>query len=96
MNVPFLPTRVGLRCGPRTFPVVPLALSGEAASVTTADLPCDEEPVRIVLAWAGGGVTELEASVRDWERSRRVVNLDVRAVLGDWQPFLRYLGEHTN
>ena len=95
MTASSFPTRVGLRFQRRTVPVVPLRLSGTEASVAAAQLPGETEDVHLVLDWACGSVTELDATVRSVESAHRQVDLDVHGVQGDWKPFLRYLGAHT-
>ena len=74
----------------------PLVLRGDEATVMVADLHPLRTDVHLVLDWACGGVTHLDARVRRENAAGRVVDLDLQAVAGDWQPFLDYLGAHTS
>ena len=89
------PPRVGLRQGRRTLPAIPVHLRGDEVSLVLADVPAEQEDVRLVLHWACGSVTELTVEVRSIEEPRRLAHLHVRSVDGDWAPFLAYLGEQT-
>jgi hypothetical protein len=90
------PSRVTLRAGDRTHSALPLVLRGDEATLMVVDLPPDRRDVHLVLDWRCGGVTELDARIRDEKLSGHVVDLDLRAVDGDWKPFLDYLGAHAN
>ena len=90
------PSRVTLRAGDRTHSVLPLVLRGDEATVMVVDMPPRHRDVHLVLDWQCGGVTELDARIRREKLSGHVVDLDLQAVGGDWQPFLDYLGAQTN
>lgn len=90
------PPRVGLRLGRRTFPAIPVSLAGDHASLLFLAVPPAAGEVQLVLDWSNGAVTELSASVRAVEEATCLVDLDVKAVEGDWQPFLAYLGTQTS
>lgn len=49
--------------------------------------------MRLILGWQDGTVTELGASVRSV--SDDIVDFEVNAVEGDWEPFLLFLGDQA-
>jgi hypothetical protein len=83
---------VHLRVGRDVYAARPLLLRGHEATVALAEVPTSGAEVRLVLTWEDGSRTELPASLRAVEESRCLAHLDLRAVEGDWRPFLRYLG----
>ena len=93
--MPSYPSRVTLHVGDRAHSALPLVLLGDEATVMVADLPSQHCDVHLVLDWGSGSVTELEARIRSEKIPGRVVDLDLQAVGGDWQPFLDYLGAQT-
>jgi hypothetical protein len=83
---------VHLRVGRHLFGARPVVLRGHEATVALDQFPTSGSEVRLVLTWEDGSRTELPASLRAVEESRCLAHLDLRAVEGDWRPFLRYLG----
>lgn len=86
-----------MRFGDHLFPATPVHLDGQRASVSLGEnQPMESMPTRLHLGWDDGQVTELEVEVREMDELRGLAHLDIRAIQGDWRPFLDYLGGSLN
>ena len=90
-----VPPTVVLRWRNRTVPARPLALRGDEACLVLDAPPPVETPIHLVLGWPCGGTTVLDARLREVALDGQTARVDVCGVTGDWEPFLRYLGERA-
>jgi hypothetical protein len=89
------PWRVRLEAESREHPAQPLDIGGHQATVRCPRALGVDDPVRLHLDWASGGVTTLPARVTHvapLEGGDHLAQVEVTGVEGDWLRFLEFLG----